>query len=329
MNPKVSVIITTYNHIDFVRGALKSVLGQTYRDIEAIIIDDGSTDETKAVLAKYLSDDRVKYVYQENQGLSAARNTGLKLAQGQYIKFLDSDDWLYPQQIELQMRDLAQANDPLAMSMTNFCMMGPSGAIQDIDVPMVEPARQFEHFYVSNRGGIHAFIFPVAMVREAGGFDVNLKACEDFDLKLRLIRKGAYVRKIDYNGCCYRLVANSMSDDTLFMFLEKCKVYEKLNTDLLNSGAVNARHIAGPLKYKMMILISECLARKLRVKNVLPKTLLLTEELYRLSESHLVKVIRGALGFEGYLLLRYFHRTTKDKGFKQFLLTQEISWKIS
>jgi hypothetical protein len=77
-----------------------------------------------------------------------------------------------------------------------------------------------------------------------------------------------------------------------------------------------------------MILISECLARKLRVKSVLPKTLLLTEELYRLSESKLIKLICKVLGFEGYLLLRYLHKATKDKGFKPYLLNQEISWKI-
>ena len=328
MNNLVSIVITTYNHLPFIRGAIKSVLEQSYKDIEIIIVDDGSTDETQDVVRKYIDNDRVRYVYQENAGLSAARNKGLECVRGDYIKFLDSDDWLYPLQIEKQMEDLKTADDPKAMSMTNFCMMGPSGAIQDIDVPMVEPARQFEHFYVSNRGGIHAFIFPTELVRQTGGFDENLRSCEDFDLKLRMIRKGAYVRKIGYNGCCYRLTEQSMSNDTLFMFREKCKVYEKLNGELLNENIDRVKRVAEPLKYKNLILISECQARKLSLEEVLPRTALMTEKLYALSESKVVKLVHKSLGFKGYLLMRYLYKTYKDKGYKQYLLNQEISWKI-
>ena len=328
MNNLVSIVITTYNHLPFIRGAIKSVLEQSYKDIEIIIVDDGSTDETQDVVRKYIDNDRVRYVYQENAGLSAARNKGLECVRGDYIKFLDSDDWLYPLQIEKQMEDLKTADDPKAMSMTNFCMMGPSGAIQDIDVPMVEPARQFEHFYVSNRGGIHAFIFPTELVRQAGGFDENLRSCEDFDLKLRMIRKGAYVRKIGYNGCCYRLTEQSMSNDTLFMFLEKCKVYEKLNLELLNEGYEKFMHIAEPIKYKNMLLISECLARALNLNAALPHTVRFTELMYNRAKRSTLKLLFKCLGFKGYLFLRYHCRTLKDKGYKSFLLNQEISWKI-
>lgn len=86
----VSVIIPTYNRADLVCEAIQSVLDQTYQNFEIIVVDDGSTDDTKQVLTLYK--DKIIYIYQQNQGGSAARNTGLKHSKGEYISFVDSDD---------------------------------------------------------------------------------------------------------------------------------------------------------------------------------------------------------------------------------------------
>lgn len=89
--PKVSVVIPTYNRAHLIGETIQSVLGQTFQDFEIIIVDDGSQDNTQEVVSRF----PVKYFYQENCGVSAARNTGIKLSSGQYIAFLDSDDlWL-------------------------------------------------------------------------------------------------------------------------------------------------------------------------------------------------------------------------------------------
>ncbi|MCB9159892.1 MAG: glycosyltransferase [Caldilineaceae bacterium] len=91
--PEVSVIIPNYNQSRFVTAAIDSVLQQSFRDVEIIVVDDGSTDDSAAVIARY--GDRVRYIYQQNQGLGAARNTGIKAATGRFVGLLDADDaWL-------------------------------------------------------------------------------------------------------------------------------------------------------------------------------------------------------------------------------------------
>ncbi len=106
--PKVSVIIPTYNRAKFLPRALESVLRQTYRDFEIIIVDDGSTDNTKEIVESYINLQTrqpvnpltIRYVYQENKGPGAARNTGIKQARGEYIAFLDSDDMWSQERLE-------------------------------------------------------------------------------------------------------------------------------------------------------------------------------------------------------------------------------------
>jgi glycosyltransferase involved in cell wall biosynthesis len=101
----VSVVIPTYNYGRFVTEAVDSVLAQTYPHVEVIVVDDGSTDDTRQRLEHYRG--RVVYVCQDNQGLSAARNTGIRLARGPFVALLDADDVWHPRKLELQMDFLA------------------------------------------------------------------------------------------------------------------------------------------------------------------------------------------------------------------------------
>ncbi len=100
MEPLVSVIIPVYNVLPYLREALDSVINQTYKNLEILIVDDGSTDGSGAVCDEYLSDPRVIVIHQENKGLSGARNTGLDRMTGEYVAFLDSDDAFMPEMIE-------------------------------------------------------------------------------------------------------------------------------------------------------------------------------------------------------------------------------------
>jgi glycosyltransferase involved in cell wall biosynthesis len=90
--PLFSVVIPTYNRADFIGIAIKSVVNQSFRNWELIVVDDGSTDNTREVVYSF-KDDRIKYHFQENQELNAARNKGIMLAKGDFITFLDDDDY--------------------------------------------------------------------------------------------------------------------------------------------------------------------------------------------------------------------------------------------
>jgi len=113
----VSVIIPTYNRADLLSEAIESVLGQTHKDTEIIVIDDGSTDNTREKLKPYQG--RIKYKYIENGGPALARNMGMRMAKGQYIAFLDSDDLYYPYKIEIQA-DFLDKHPEVAMVCSEF-----------------------------------------------------------------------------------------------------------------------------------------------------------------------------------------------------------------
>ena len=99
--PLVSVIIPVYNSAKYIQKAIDSVLDQTYSNYEIIVVDDGSTDETRQKLQSYQN--KIRYVFQENQGSATARNTGIKLAKGDLVAFLDSDDfWSMPEKLDRQ-----------------------------------------------------------------------------------------------------------------------------------------------------------------------------------------------------------------------------------
>ena len=103
-NPKINIIIPTYNRADLLPRAIDSVLKQSYRNWEAVIIDDGSTDETEKVVKRY-TDTRIHYIkHKLNPGIPAARNTGIKKSKGKYIALLDSDDEWLPQKLACQIK---------------------------------------------------------------------------------------------------------------------------------------------------------------------------------------------------------------------------------
>ena len=126
--PVVSAIIPTYNFGRFLGEAIQSVLDQTFTDFELIVVDDGSTDDTREVVGSF-NDSRIRYIYQENRGLPAARNTGIKASRGEYIAFLDSDDIWLTQNLELKVKSLDSHPDAGLVCSDGYNFDDATGAI--------------------------------------------------------------------------------------------------------------------------------------------------------------------------------------------------------
>ena len=113
-DPKVSIALTVYNGAEHLADCLDSLLGQTYGDVELVVVDDGSTDDSGAILARYAAaDDRVSVTRRENRGISAARNHAIEIARGEYVAFMDQDDVAVPDRIAVQAAHL-DANPDIA-----------------------------------------------------------------------------------------------------------------------------------------------------------------------------------------------------------------------
>jgi cellulose synthase/poly-beta-1,6-N-acetylglucosamine synthase-like glycosyltransferase len=188
MNPgrtTVSAVIPAYNYGRFLKRAIESVLAQTRPLDEIIVIDDGSTDDTREVVSHF--GDRVRYIYQENGGLPYARNRGIAAATSDWIAFLDADDWWLPEKIQLQL-DAASQDPAVALVYTGMWLVTPEGTrtLQPaIEVHRLWPTLRYCNC-VSN--GSAAMIRKSALLAE-GAFNESLRACEDWDMWIRLARK--------------------------------------------------------------------------------------------------------------------------------------------
>ena len=229
---KISVLIPSYNCVKFLPEAIKSVLNQTYQDFEIIIIDDGSTDNTKDIVDSFKKQylNQIQYIYQENKGLAIARNTGLEHAQGQYIALLDADDVWLPERLEAEIH-VIESDPSIGLVHANITKISPTGEFLDT------PIRQKQFL----SGNIYEYIFlrkadiacPTVLFRkecckQAGMFDPNLTrlGCEDRDLWLRISKdyKITYVDKVLAN---YRVSPESMSRNLKKMLEARLYVIDK------------------------------------------------------------------------------------------------------
>lgn len=183
---QVSVIIPTHNRRDFVREAIASVLAQTYQNFEIIVVDDGSDDDTRAVVEEFSrAYPVVQYVFQSNHGVSAARNYGVALSGGQFLAFLDSDDVWQPAKLETQIAFFA-AHPEAAICHTeeiwlrNGVRVNPHHKHRKASGDIF--ARSLELCLVSPS----AVMLRRTLFDQMGGFDPDLRACEDYDLWLRI-----------------------------------------------------------------------------------------------------------------------------------------------
>lgn len=190
--PLVSFIIPTYNAAGFLAEAVDSALGQTYANIEAVIVDDGSTDDTETMIqTRYGADGRVRYFRQVNQGPAAARNRAIAEARGAYVHLLDSDERLFPEKVERSYALFQQHPDAAVVYGYGIAVQADGQTVIPMERPNLPSGDVFcEWLCGTMSGGTHSvtgsFMLKREAVLEVGGFDEKFWASEDWDLWLRL-----------------------------------------------------------------------------------------------------------------------------------------------
>lgn len=211
--PLVSVIIPAYNYGQFVLSAINSVKQQDYPHIEIIVVDDGSTDNTPQLLSNLSS---IIYLHQENQGLSAARNQGIRLAKGKYLQFLDADDLLGSNSIGKRVAFLEQNPDKSAVICRSAFFHGQfypqrlkfwHAEWRQPEADQVDLA-----LYYFNIAPPHAFLVRKSVIEKTSlEFDTSLRACEDYDFWFRLAQVSGVPGMVRSCWVYYRQHENSMS----------------------------------------------------------------------------------------------------------------------
>ncbi|MCL1911620.1 MAG: glycosyltransferase [Leptospirales bacterium] len=182
--PFFSVIVPAYNRYNQLRAALDSVLAQTFKDYELIVIDDGSTDETS--LIENIYGNKIRFICQENRGVSAARNTGILAGDSDYIAFLDSDDIWLPAKLEKQFAFIKE-NPGISLSQTNEIWIRNGRRVN----PKLKHLKRGGNIFIDSLAlcliSPSAAVMKREIISEYGLFDENLPACEDYDLWLRIL----------------------------------------------------------------------------------------------------------------------------------------------
>ncbi|MEG4574577.1 amino acid adenylation domain-containing protein [Microcoleus sp. N3A4] len=224
MTKNVSVVIPSYNSAQFLPEAIESVLEQSYPPFEVIVVDDGSTDDTKEICDRY---PKVTYVYQKNQGVAAARNTGLRVSTGEYILFLDSDDCLLPEAIEIGVKHInALPEVGFVFGRYFFYSIQADGSYKVEEKYENQPEIANYQTILATQHKIQCgcIIFrrvalEAVSIESVGAFDPSLVPMEDINLFLRVAREfpiyfhGEVVSKYRYTG-------NNLSSKSAKMLLQ-------------------------------------------------------------------------------------------------------------
>ena len=247
---KVSVIIPLYNQKDYIADAINSVLNQSHPNIEIIVINDGSTDNPETILCKFKN--KIILINQENKGTSAAKNTGIKASEGQFIQFLDADDILYKNKIEIQLNyssshhlnnhyvsycEIAQFNN-----FTNNYFLRYIGYIKDI-------FSSYYNFWNRYPTLIHSLLFNKNIFEDFGLFNEELYVNEDRLYFSKLSLSGVKFSYIPLIGGFRRLHSNNINKNREHVYQNSIKFYNQIHESIDDQNHYSEFYYS---KYDMM-----------------------------------------------------------------------------
>jgi len=257
----VSVVIPAFNAEATINDTLTSVRNQTHRNLEIIVVDDGSADRTRSIVAAHASlDPRVTIISRENAGVATARNIGWKCAQSEYIAFVDADDLWSPTKIENQLRVMLAGGERIGLVYTWFAVIDEGNRIRSkgpgrhIDGDVIQDALMGNFI-----GNASSPLIRRRALETVGGYDSALRnagaqGCEDMQIYYRIARK-FYFGLVPEHLTGYRVVAGRMSSDRLRMFRSFCIVADEMKLDYPES----AEKIDVGIRLYLEFLIGEAL----------------------------------------------------------------------
>lgn len=207
----MSILIPVYNASAYVAETLEKALIQTWPNLEIIVVDDGSTDDSLAIARRY-EGDRVKVVSQQNRGASSARNHAFRLSKGEYIQYLDADDWMEPNKIEAQMEALLKA-EPGTVAFCNWTSF-PAGKLRGFSPELsalTDPIELLTQLWL--RGEMilpHCYLVPRPIIEAAGPWDESLSLNDDGEFFCRVLVAANKLIFVEGAGVYYRR-ENTMS----------------------------------------------------------------------------------------------------------------------
>lgn len=318
---KVSVVMPLYNAEKYVRCAIESVLNQTWKNIELIIVDDGSDDKSYFIAKEFESDKRVKVVKQSHKGGCVARNKALEFVQGDYIQFLDADDLLEKNKIEIQLMSLLDEDvDVLALGDCwrideegNILKPSPMNRLCTSYTPAIDALISiwesgFNSFPYSS------YLIPKQLIFKAGKWNEKLARSQDSEYMARVISVASSIKYIPNSVFYYRMVNNSVSlskldSKKIWSEIEVCKL---VSTIILNHS-LDLRAVIACEFHCTAILTSFFPVNKLYVDDLLKHMKNYKLSLNFSNRGKFFRVLNGLFGWQYAVLLN--KRITKMKFF--------------
>ncbi|MCI0590553.1 MAG: glycosyltransferase [Gammaproteobacteria bacterium] len=221
-SPLVSVVIATYNMAVYLPLAVRSALDQTYKNIELLIIDDGSTDSTKETVRPFLEDTRVRYLFQENRGQGTAKNQGVRESRGEYIAFLDADDLWAPEKLELQLV-LFSMSETVGVVHSRLAYIDETGKELRVADNELFRGRVTGPLLIRNFIGFGTCVVKKECFDRMGVFNDKLRMGIDYDLWLRFSTQYAF-DYVDRPLLYYRLWSGQMSHNCKGRYLNGIEI---------------------------------------------------------------------------------------------------------
>lgn len=252
MKPTVSVIIPVYNGAAEVSRAIDSALAQKGCDVEVIVMNDGSKDNTESVLAKY--GDRIRAVTQKNCGLSKTRNNGIALATGEWVAFLDHDDYWQPEKLSLQLA--AAERTGFDVVYTNAGNFGDVARVAELrsDPKAMAEGDLLEKLLLDNFIVVSSVMIRRSLIQEIGGFDTSLPSVEDWDLWLKLSARGVCFAAVPEPVTMYQWRQGSMSKNYELMRSTRKSIIQRA------LGSLRATALPWSVRRRALAKIENCSA---------------------------------------------------------------------